>query len=375
MKETTNSVSRGRRVSLIALVLVLVAGVVIASVFAFQIRKVKSSTIEQPTPEDEKLVPTATGEQEDDDATGDGESDSTTPTATPSLRPTTMPTASPTSSAPTGSPTGAPTTSPTGAPTGQPTEAPSVISTTSPSSAAVTGQPTTQAAAGTSVPTTAPSGLQPFEGHIFCYGDSLTAGVSDPTSTEVFPYAPFLEEALTGIYPTFKLLGNVVDHMGLPGYTSKQMVGALDHERFGLPGWMDRSPEDIDLLILMIGTNDVLKTDRNATEILETVTALHEVALAHPKVKATMAIDIPPAGFRKDTPSKNGVARQVNVGLRQFASGNPRVFHQYFPFAFVEDGEDWASDRLHFSPEGHERLGNELAPVVRQIVQEVREGE
>mmetsp|Transcript_49215 Transcript_49215/g.73367 ORF Transcript_49215/g.73367 Transcript_49215/m.73367 type:complete len:532 (-) Transcript_49215:193-1788(-) len=204
-----------------------------------------------------------------------------------------------------------------------------------------------------------------FGGHVFCYGDSLTAGVSEPGNGQLTPYAPYLEEALTGTYPTFKMVGNVVDNMGLPGWTTKKMLESLDDQRFGLNRWIELSPQDIDVLIIMTGTND-LSTTSTAEEIADIIT-LHEVALGSPKVRYTLAIDIPPSGDRLASPAKNEKARSVNKLVSDWVRLQPRVQRLFFPFVYEANGANWASDNLHFSVAGYKTLGQELAPIVRDL--------
>jgi len=248
------------------------------------------------------------------------------------------------------------------------------IGSSAPSGAVSGSSPLEQPSMHAEPPSDSPSIRPPFEGYVFCYGDSLTAGLNEPNSGNHTPYGPSLEEALTGEYPDplNRFDTNAVDYRGVPGWTAVQLVEVWNRTKLGLGYFLDTAPREfVDVVIIMVGTNDVRNMDEpDATYIFEHVRALHEESLLHPKVKRTLAVEIPGGAYRSNNPTRDAAALAVNEMLLEFASVNPRVHHTPFPFPYEQDGPNWSSDRLHFSVEGNRVLGVALAPVVRKIVEE-----
>lgn len=204
---------------------------------------------------------------------------------------------------------------------------------------------------------------------ILCYGDSLTAGTSPP-SYQVFPYAPFLEQALNSLLPkNNRFYTAQVRHVGLPGWTSQQMVDTLSSDNRGLVTTLQRVKDPaITLTIILAGTNDLGHGYRRE-EITENLLRLHEAALEYSQ--QTLAIAIPPSGYTSQNVAARTLADGVNQDLQAFANKEPRTTFVEFPFGFERNGENWSSDTLHFSPLGYQRLGEGLATNVDEILRQI----
>ena len=153
---------------------------------------------------------------------------------------------------------------------------------------------------------------------ILCYGDSLTAGYTALTKyTGAFaPWAPHLADAL----------GCTVDHVGMCGWTTTQMLDGLDNvanvdvckvSHCGLR-WLLREGSYTHVL-LMAGTNDL--KHRPAGEITKSIKQLH--AVCHAAGARSLAMGIPHSkvctiGSR----ARSECRREVNDSLRAFAVGS-----------------------------------------------------
>jgi lysophospholipase L1-like esterase len=212
---------------------------------------------------------------------------------------------------------------------------------------------------------------------IFCYGDSLTAGTSD-SPFELFPYAPHLEKMLNEDpdAPSSKT-SFVVRHRGLPGWTAKEMVRVVDGPQNGLRTIIKgiQNPS-LSCVIILAGTNDVgyaMSTGDDHNSILSDVTALHEMVWN--EGIRTIAVGIPDSAYQSKVTDAKALVENVNGQLRIFCEqqANQQATFVEFPFNYQPDGENWASDGLHFSPKGYETLGRHLAEPVRKIVLSITE--
>mmetsp|Transcript_29916 Transcript_29916/g.51081 ORF Transcript_29916/g.51081 Transcript_29916/m.51081 type:complete len:260 (+) Transcript_29916:77-856(+) len=209
---------------------------------------------------------------------------------------------------------------------------------------------------------------------IFCYGDSLTAGTAPPIY-DLFPYGQSLESEL----------GNdvVVRWRGLPGWTAQTMVEYLDDGNVGLRAavnGIDNPP--ISLVIILAGTNDIgfltssMTPTGGATDIddaVKPIVNLHKACLDITKGEhkiRTLAVGIPGSAWQQMNSSASKLAADMNSSIQQFAQSYPDGVVSYTDFPFPYEKNDlWCSDGLHLSPEGYKRLGNDLAPVVKQILE------
>jgi lysophospholipase L1-like esterase len=214
----------------------------------------------------------------------------------------------------------------------------------------------------TSSPTTAHN-----HHRIFCYGDSLTAGVVAGSSVLV-PYAPYLQQGLPEAGRSNH--NNVqVRHLGWPGWTTQQMLDRVNESPYGLQAAIrriqDPSPS---IVILLAGTND-LGYGYSAEQIAGNLRQLHQVALDH-GVRATMAIAVPPSGYIRQNANARALQERVNQELLEYASRNDsKTTFVPFPFDYDEhNGEYWSADTLHFSALGYQRLGESLVNVVADIL-------
>ena len=194
---------------------------------------------------------------------------------------------------------------------------------------------------------------------ILCYGDSLTAGTAPPDPV-CYPYAPHLESCLKE-----KGYNVMVRHRGLPGWTSSQMVQDANSGTTGLLTAV-RAAMPIELVVILAGSNDLAYTT-DSSAIVENIVALHKLCYGE-NVPHTLAIGIPPSGYQSVNAEAAALTQRVNMELKDYCQSEPRATFMPFPFQFASGDEKWASDGLHFSPEGYRVLGVSLVPVVEQIL-------
>lgn len=193
---------------------------------------------------------------------------------------------------------------------------------------------------------------------ILAYGDSLTAGTTS-TSVSLSPYAPYLQDML---------LGTEVRHVGLPGWTTAQMVAYLPDGRIGLP----TNAQNASLVILLAGTNDL--SDTPVDQIFQNLIRLHE-ACYQVGVSRTIAIGIPPSFFQHAVVAAATNAAAVNTKLQEWSESSSRCTFVPFPFGFERNGPNWDPDGLHLSPRGYQVLGESLAEHVHRILNELNAAE
>lgn len=210
---------------------------------------------------------------------------------------------------------------------------------------------------------------------ILCYGDSLTAGTSPPLD-QLFPYAPHLENKLNELYAGSDTTV-VVRWRGLPGWTASTMIDHLDDSFIGLRSTVDGIKDPaLSLVVILAGTNDIgmltssMAGDVDAEKAVTPILDLHK-ACFEPEDGgvATLAVGIPGSGWQQMNQSAKKLCDEMNSSLEEFAaSSNGSVSYVKFPFEYSRGDSKWSADGLHFSPEGYEVLGVELAKSVKRIL-------
>jgi lysophospholipase L1-like esterase len=210
---------------------------------------------------------------------------------------------------------------------------------------------------------------------VLCYGDSLTAGyvTESPYTHEYKPWAPLVAEAL----------GVRVDHCGMSGWTTQQMLEALDataaadvceERRPGLRALL--RARAYTHVVLMAGTND-LAFGGQPEEVFARLRALHEACHAA-GVERTVALTIPESALSCPSATRFPSARLVerrreaNELLKAYAeAAAPRcafvAMDAEVPWA--PESPDWEPDGLHMSEAGYARFGAVLSEKLRAIFQ------
>lgn len=209
---------------------------------------------------------------------------------------------------------------------------------------------------------------------ILCYGDSLTAGTSS-SLWELYPYAPHLENALnqdTTSTSSGKAPKCVVRHKGMPGWMASAMVESFDDPQYGLRAAIRGiANPSLSAVIILAGTNDLgyAVATRDEESVLAPLRALHEMAWKE-GVPRTLAIAIPPSGYQAQVGEASSLAVDLNQKLQDFCqASNGKGIFVPFPFAYERNGNDWAPDGLHFSPQGYQVLGEYLKDPVMKVLQ------
>ena len=195
---------------------------------------------------------------------------------------------------------------------------------------------------------------------VLCYGDSLTAGYKE-MGLSFHPYAWRLK-ALLGA-------GHEVEHVGLCGWTTLQMQGALDAsgsedvcgKNWG-PGLRARLQdaarrgEPFDVVCILAGTNDLGDVLQNASSVERVCGAL---AALHAAARAagceTIAMTVPEHGQEGMFPELRVVREAINAWIKSqdhqcvdVAAGLPQARRELW------------DDSLHFSAVGYDTLAELL---------------
>lgn len=188
---------------------------------------------------------------------------------------------------------------------------------------------------------------------VFCYGDSLTAGTS---GFGLYPYSVHLEKGLSN---------TLVRHLGLPGWTTENLVASLDDGGVGLRAIVKKQAP-ISLVIILAGTNDLGYFD--AERILGNLRCMHDVCWDNGVLK-TLAIGIPPSGYQTVDATARRKATLLNQMLKDLSNGESRMEFMEFPFEYVNGGSNWDGDGLHLSRKGYQSLGESLVEPVKSILE------
>jgi lysophospholipase L1-like esterase len=226
---------------------------------------------------------------------------------------------------------------------------------------------------------------QPKTIRILAYGDSLTAGTSPPMD-QLFPYGPSLENELNELYADSDV-SVVVRWRGLPGWTASTMVEHLDDSFVGLRSAVSGIKDPaLSLVIILAGTNDIgmltssMTKDASVEEAVEPILGLHKACLeldqndsSNDVQLQTLAVGIPGSAWQQMNPSAKKLCDDMNASLKEFAASSfdGRVTYVDFPFEYSQGDSKWSGDGLHFSPEGYEVLGVELAKSVKKILDDL----
>ena len=204
---------------------------------------------------------------------------------------------------------------------------------------------------------------------VLCYGDSLTAGFWAGGS-RFHPSAPRISARLGGC---------TVDHIGLSGYTSAQMVQTLGSNKTDTAGDIDATARrwvsleealtstQYTHVVILAGTNDLHTLrhaggHRSAEDVVEDVKTLHKRALA--SGARTLALTVPQPAFESVRPQIALGRGEINDGLRMFAEASVNVslvdLELALPHLNASEAERqrlW-DDGLHLTPAGYDQLAD-----------------
>jgi lysophospholipase L1-like esterase len=243
---------------------------------------------------------------------------------------------------------------------------------------------------------------------VFCYGDSLTAGMTRP-SNDLYPYATYLQQtSLPKEGSNASSFDFEVDHVGLPGWTSNELLDILCNEdecpqnqtkdNTVLFSRMDDEQREAirtkilqqqsvstssssywDIFIYLAGTNDIPRQTRSVDDIVTSIMNVHIWAHTKANIPYTIAISIPPSLYQNRVKLAEDRVNEINTKLRQSiqeynTNTTNNKSSQYdqkaiilfveFPFKYENDSNLWASDGLHFTQLGYQTLGEYLASTI-----------
>jgi lysophospholipase L1-like esterase len=180
---------------------------------------------------------------------------------------------------------------------------------------------------------------------ILCVGDSLTAGVTRVRNKDWRPYAPFLEAALRN-RTALSSHAVTVYHKGYPRWTSEDLMYGRHHGSDNLTSILaDSSLQDLDLVLLMAGSNDMFQRKYNAYNVSEQVIALHQFCYEH-FVPRTIALEIPGARGYENNPETAEQVHGLSEHLRRYTDSEGRATFVSFPFDYEDGDNKWSTDGM-----------------------------
>mmetsp|Transcript_102439 Transcript_102439/g.159827 ORF Transcript_102439/g.159827 Transcript_102439/m.159827 type:complete len:601 (+) Transcript_102439:12-1814(+) len=207
---------------------------------------------------------------------------------------------------------------------------------------------------------------------ILCYGDSNTAGYTNQGRTYV-PFAESLSDML-------RAGGAACDVgvCGLNGFTAKQLRAGLGERHLadthgrggkGLARILDEDGP-IDLVIIMIGTNDLARGMHPMT-IVNDVLQLHDAC--HERGVPTLAL-APPFGVTLQRNHKSVKLRKMLVELLQSHLDAKEGLLAYFDVEEIvpQSCREYWGDAIHFSAAGNQFLGRRLGEWLLPVLQTAR---
>eukprot|EP00747_Dinoflagellata_sp_TGD_P167693 gnl/TRDRNA2_/TRDRNA2_192576_c0_seq1.p1 gnl/TRDRNA2_/TRDRNA2_192576_c0~~gnl/TRDRNA2_/TRDRNA2_192576_c0_seq1.p1 ORF type:complete len:484 (-),score=53.41 gnl/TRDRNA2_/TRDRNA2_192576_c0_seq1:292-1743(-) len=209
---------------------------------------------------------------------------------------------------------------------------------------------------------------------ILVYGDSLTAGYPD-----FLPYARALAVACATAGLNLEGVG-----CGLCGLTAHELLKHLSSRGvndlqgrtgIGLQKLLEDQAADegpFDLILIMVGTNDVIDASHRPEDTVQNIKNLH--AACHRRGACTVALSIPDIGCKLSSLQRS-MWQQVNSELHAWAEDATNVktyfvnSSQLLPYSdeMVARGA-WETDGIHFSEVGSVIFGTALAQQVCWIL-------
>eukprot|EP00980_Cylindrotheca_fusiformis_P022917 scaffold9920_cov70-Cylindrotheca_fusiformis.AAC.1 len=216
---------------------------------------------------------------------------------------------------------------------------------------------------------------------IVCIGDSLTAGVTSVGNKDWKPYAPYLQAQMEhDLLLSNNSSKNIsILHYGYPGWTSAELMHGRNNknsdnmESILSSATTTSSTESnlsLDLVIIMAGTNDMLRGRYNSYNVSQQVIELHQFCYEHYSVPRSILLEIPGAkAYKRDSDLKKEV-NLLSQHMRTFAESESRATFVPFPFDYTDDdGDDkWSMDGVHCTEKGYRALAEYLAPIVQQVL-------
>lgn len=199
---------------------------------------------------------------------------------------------------------------------------------------------------------------------VLCFGDSLTAGFLRG-GRDFHPYSSRLQ-ALLGDDLVWR-----IDHVGLSGWTTTQMVDEMDSPRVvdvcgiewagGLSAQLRAAATA--MVIILAGTNDLADVMRQGSSLhAEGVQrVVSQLGVLHDEARAagctTVALTVPEHPAEVTVPDLRRVRERINAGIDGLrAEGRVSLVVDVAAGLPHSDASLW-DDGLHLSASGYDRLG------------------
>eukprot|EP00802_Teleaulax_amphioxeia_P004644 Tamp_04648.p1 GENE.Tamp_04648~~Tamp_04648.p1 ORF type:complete len:558 (+),score=66.67 Tamp_04648:730-2403(+) len=196
---------------------------------------------------------------------------------------------------------------------------------------------------------------------VLCFGDSLTAGYW-ANGAKFHPYARLASQLLGGV---------VVDHVGLSGWTSEEMVEALDGDECvdvcdrvwkGLRVQLASAPQPYSHCVILAGTNDVGMEAGSSEDIFRNLCAL--AAEAETQGCKAFLLTIPELSCEADVRQVGRLRTQVNrllLAEESLRTIDVAALLPYHHAAIADRDRIFEPDGLHLRPAGYDVIASAVA--------------
>ena len=209
--------------------------------------------------------------------------------------------------------------------------------------------------------------------NIFCFGDSLTYGTYNNNFFDKAPYSKTLYKLIKSylndngnLNDKYKLS---IKTRGIPGLCAMDMKDKLN--KYLLKH--KNGEYNIDLMIILGGTNDIGQGYYENKQIISSIIDLHK-SCHSTGISKTLLITIPQC--KNQTTQLVKIRDEINTKLIQFHQENQNkvlLFDMNKEIPYSDNNKIWSQDGLHLSPLGYEKMANcifnILQPWIKKLLQ------
>ena len=205
-------------------------------------------------------------------------------------------------------------------------------------------------------------------GDSITYGEALTAVEGGYRNRLYALLTPPTRQFNPDFVGTFKDGNNPalpdVDHQGRPGFRADQVLASLGE-------WLNLV-EDPDVVLLLIGTNDIWQNQTVSSTLTDLDNLIREVATRRPYAKIIVS-NLPPRYDGLKNPSRvlyETLQQQYNAGIPSIVANHAALGHQVtmVDMHSVMTPFDFSSDGVHPSTGGYNKMADVWAPAISAVI-------
>jgi lysophospholipase L1-like esterase len=206
--------------------------------------------------------------------------------------------------------------------------------------------------------------------NIVCFGDSLTEGYSN-FGRSFQPYSDSLRDELNNVIYNGDKMSVTCESIGFSGYTTDELRQKMNkHQATFL--------DDVDLILVMAGTNDI-GLGLNFFDTIENIQSIHQSAWS--RGIDTVAMTIPESRVTVRPGEYQNRRKALNEAIQTDIAVVEKDLCHFIdigalnPFNDEQDAEGnyhWDNDGLHMTAAGYAKFGKLLAPLLKPIIDNIK---